>query len=584
MIKFSASVAAIAVLALATGAQAQASSDVAACTPAIDRFIVFMEAEAALHSNETSDEEDHDHDHDDEEVEYLLSTVSCTSDSMTVLYEDHEYVIDLDEYTSDCDFDGHCEMFVCEDDHLHLNRYHGCCADVATNETAEATCHVVREEEEEEVSTTCTAALEHLVAFLEEEHEHEHDHEYEEEEEEEEDDHDHDHDHYSAEVEYLLETVSCSNDTMIVLFEEEQMEVHLDEYEWDGCTEETDNEHCERLVCEDGHLHLNRYHGCCSDLTATSEPEEECTVQLEASESESESSTSTNAAVWGKTLAATVVAALTSLVGVFLIIGKRKSLNTNIMNDVSALAIGFLLSTVFIHLLPESTESVDFGWKTGTAFLGGVVTALFIQMGTSIIGLDHTHSTTAIVEADGRGKVDMEGQEDGSIDGAVDLPLVYNIIIGDGIHNLVDGMLIAIGFAACPTSAIGWITLASVVMHEIPQELVDFVILVRAGLSFKAALFFNFCSQLTCVVGAIIVLALNASIDETAQAYVLVYGAGFLAYVALAELVPSIVNIDSKSRRFFRMFLIVLGAVVIGVFGLFHEHCHAEGDDHDHDH
>ncbi|GBG32478.1 Zinc transporter ZIP12 [Hondaea fermentalgiana] len=432
------------------------------------------------------------------------------------------------------------------------------------------------EHDHEEVTETCAAALDRLVEFMEVEAGHDHS-----EEEGEEEEHDHSEEEGEEET-HILEALTCGNGTFTVEFEGEEYTVPMDEFEYDGCAAD-DDDHCERLLCEDGELHLARYHGCCSEILDSSEPEEECHVEVEASESTT-TSTSTSAAIWGKAIGATLLSALSSLIGVVLIIGKKKTLNEAIMNDVSALAIGFLLSTVFVHLLPEAAETAGFEWQTGTAFLGGVMTALFIQMGSAMIGLHHTHSPTDLEDGHeniANGKVDAEDHSNGTLD----YPLISNIVIGDGIHNLVDGMLIAIGFAACPGSAIGWITLGSVLAHELPQEMVDFVVLVRAGLSFKAALFFNFCSQMTCLIGAVAVLAVNATINESAQAYVLVYGAGFLAYVALAELTPTLINVDSKARRAFRMFLIVAGAVLIGVLGLLHQHCHADGDDHsDHNH
>lgn len=431
--------------------------------------------------------------------------------------------------------------------------------------------------QEEEVSTICSTALDRFVEFMEVEAGHDH----------EEEDHE-DHEEEELDDEHILEALTCNatEGTYSVLFEgEEYSGLLINEYQYDGCSATEVANICEMLICEGADLHLVQYDMCCSEVTDADDFVEECHIEVEASES----TVVVNGAVWGKTIAAVFITAFASLIGAVFLLGRAHKLDQEILNDVSALAIGFLLSTVFVHLMPEAAESIDFDWKLGTALLGGICTALFIHMGSSMLGIGHTHSPTDLHEdADAEGgtnRVDASDVDKHHSHGhEVDWPLISNIIIGDGIHNLVDGMILGIAFSACPSSPIGWITLAAVLAHELPQELVDFMVLVRAGLSYQKALFFNFCSSLTAVLGAIIVLSLNASISESAQAYLLAYGTGFLAYVALGELAPSIVEVGSKKRRAFRMFLIVVGAVIIGVLGLFHEHCDAGGDHEGHNH
>jgi zinc transporter ZupT len=103
-------------------------------------------------------------------------------------------------------------------------------------------------------------------------------------------------------------------------------------------------------------------------------------------------------------------------------------------------------------------------------------------------------------------------------------PVVWSILVGDGLHNAVDGVAIAIAFKACSASA-GWVVLVGTVAHEIPQELADYLILtLEGGVRPGWALLWNFLSGATCIVAGLIASSVEAS-DET-QAGLLGFGWG----------------------------------------------------------
>jgi len=353
----------------------------------------------------------------------------------------------------------------------------------------------------------------------------------------------------------------------------ETFEGNLTDYEFDGCTLLPTENKCERLVCEDGELLIAHFESCCSGDTVGAEPALECEV---AHEEEMD----VTARTWGLALAAVIMVSAASLVGIFIILTTGGKLNRMLLNDASALAIGVLLAAVFVHILPETAEHGTFDWENGSFFLGGIFTALVIKMVAGTFGHAHDPSDLDLEQS---GKV-VTLEDDPSLGDSpkqVNHALVANIVVGDGFHNLVDGMIIGTAFTLC-SGTTGWVTTAAVLAHEVPQEIIDFMILVHAGLSVWKALFFNFLSSLTSFIGVITVLALSGDISEDARGYMLAFGAGFLAFVALAELVPSIVNLDSPQRKAMRTVLIMAGILCIGLLNLFHEHCDA-GHDHGHD-
>ena len=94
-------------------------------------------------------------------------------------------------------------------------------------------------------------------------------------------------------------------------------------------------------------------------------------------------------------------------------------------------------------------------------------------------------------------------------------PMAWNILIGDLAHNIADGFIIGAAFGTAGTST-GWIVVLAVCIHELPQELSDFLILVRAGFTPKSALIANFASSLSAMLGTIIVFGLQSESVELA--------------------------------------------------------------------
>jgi zinc and cadmium transporter len=134
------------------------------------------------------------------------------------------------------------------------------------------------------------------------------------------------------------------------------------------------------------------------------------------------------------------------------------------------------------------------------------------------------------------------------------------ILIGDGIHNFVDGVLIAAAFLT--DVHLGIVTALAIAAHEIPQELGDFVILLHSGYSRRKALYFNMLSSLATVVGAVLGYFLLADMQHILP-YILVVAASSFIYIAVADLIPGLQSKVKPSETFQQTSLIAAGVIFI---------------------
>ncbi|MCS7227746.1 MAG: ZIP family metal transporter, partial [Endomicrobia bacterium] len=141
-------------------------------------------------------------------------------------------------------------------------------------------------------------------------------------------------------------------------------------------------------------------------------------------------------------------------------------------------------------------------------------------------------------------------------------PVRYLNLIGDALHNFVDGMFIASSFSINTT--MGVISTIAVILHEIPQELGDFSILVYSGLSKIKALFLNLVVSLSAVVGVIIGYLITTKIKNLAD-FVLAIVAGGFIYIASCDLIPEIQRSKQLSRSGFSLLLFLFGILFMGI-------------------
>lgn len=255
-------------------------------------------------------------------------------------------------------------------------------------------------------------------------------------------------------------------------------------------------------------------------------------------------------------ISAVFVVSLVSLIGVVTISAKKQLMNT-LLPFLVALAAGTLLGNAVIHLIPESFEvlsEADFAY----AFLVGILVFFVLE---KALHWHHKHHATEEDCVD-------HSCKDHKPEGYVLAPLV---ILADAIHNILDGVVIAAGFMV--SIEVGIATTIAVVLHEIPQEISDFSLLVHSGMSRFKALLFNFGSALTAFIGALTMIFLSASVEGITP-YVVAATAGAFIYIAIGDLIP----ILNKERRL-RESLIQVVVLIIGLFiiaSLNQGHAHEE--------
>ena len=231
--------------------------------------------------------------------------------------------------------------------------------------------------------------------------------------------------------------------------------------------------------------------------------------------------------------------------GAFLLL--PESVRTRMLSPMVSFAIGALLGAAFLAILPHAFEvpGVDAHSVTLTVLCGILVFFLLEKM--VIWRHCHTEDCEAHVP-------DMEKVRNAATGNL--------ILIGDGIHNMVDGVLIAAAFLT--DVHLGVVTSIAVIAHEIPQELGDFAILLHSGFSRGKALAYNMLTSLTTVIGGVVAY-FSLSLANAVVPYVLAIAASSFIYIAVADLIPGLHKRPEFSATVQQIVLIALGVTVISV-------------------
>lgn len=239
-------------------------------------------------------------------------------------------------------------------------------------------------------------------------------------------------------------------------------------------------------------------------------------------------------------LVATFIISLIAFVGIFTLILKKELLNKALLVLV-ALSTGALLGGAFLHLLPESIT------KKGADLL----IFLYLLLGFSIFFVleqflqwRHQHTTNPEVK-----------------------PFSYLILVSDAVHNFIDGLIIAASFII--NLPLGISTTLAVALHEIPQELGDFAVLVYGGFRIKRALLFNFITALTAIFGGITGY-LASAIMQTSVIYLLPFAAGNFIYIAAADLIPEIKHQLGLRRSILHFTVFLIGIAIMLIVRFIH--------------
>lgn len=201
---------------------------------------------------------------------------------------------------------------------------------------------------------------------------------------------------------------------------------------------------------------------------------------------------------------------LISILGIIFFFTKDKKIN-NILLFLISFSAGALLGDAFLHLIPEATSISS--KIVPISIIGGILLFFILE---KIIHWRHCHKPTCS-----------------------DHPhtLATMNLVGDGFHNFLDGVIIATSYVI--SIPLGITTTIAVMLHEIPQEIGDFGVLLYAGYSKKKALLFNFLISLTAFLGAGVGLLLSKNIDSFSNIMLAITAGGFI-YIATADLIPEL--------------------------------------------
>ncbi len=252
--------------------------------------------------------------------------------------------------------------------------------------------------------------------------------------------------------------------------------------------------------------------------------------------------------ILGFSLLCSLLGVLAAAVFLLLPDGARNHLIPHLVS----LATGTLLGAAFLGLLPEALASAGIG--------GAQLVPLCVLMGLVLFFLlekmviwRHCHERDC--ERHGEGPPAGPGQAAGTL-----------ILVGDAIHNFVDGVLIAGAFLT--DIELGVLTSLAVVAHEIPQEVGDFVILLQSGYTPRQAFAYNLGSGLATVPGALLAWAALTSVAP-ALPYVLAVAAASFIYVAVADLIPGLHEKTELRESVHQVFLISAGIGLVYGLDLF---------------
>lgn len=207
-------------------------------------------------------------------------------------------------------------------------------------------------------------------------------------------------------------------------------------------------------------------------------------------------------------------------------------------------AVGAMLAAAFLHLLPEAFMQADSIEGLFAATLGGVL-AFFLLEKAAL--WRHRHEDTAR----GHAGHAPHNRRAGVL-----------IVVGDGFHNFVDGILIAAAFLT--DARLGITTTLAIIAHEIPQEIGDFMVLLNSGYSRRAALALNLGSSLAAVAGGVLgYFALDDA--RHATPYVLVLAAASFIYIAVADLIPDLHRTRDGHGTLWQIGLIATGVATMAL-------------------
>ncbi len=226
-----------------------------------------------------------------------------------------------------------------------------------------------------------------------------------------------------------------------------------------------------------------------------------------------------------------------SLLGIVIFL-KQKTLN-RILFFLVSFAAGTLLGVALLDLLPGIIEE-GFAEIMPIFIIAGILSFFVLE---KFLHWHHHHT----------------GEKHREVHA-----FTYLNIVGDGIHNFLDGAIIAVSYMT--NISVGIATTMAVIAHEIPQEIADFSLLIYGGFSKTKALVYNFLTALTAVLGALVTYFYSTRI-ENSHSYIAAFTIGGFVYIAGTDLIPEIHKEKEIKKSVLQLLMLLLGILLIWIVG-----------------
>ncbi|PIR70515.1 MAG: ZIP zinc transporter [Candidatus Niyogibacteria bacterium CG10_big_fil_rev_8_21_14_0_10_42_19] len=224
----------------------------------------------------------------------------------------------------------------------------------------------------------------------------------------------------------------------------------------------------------------------------------------------------------------------------FMVFNREKALRAT--HYLVSFAVGALMSVALLDIIPEAIERSSIDKVMPFVLLGVIMFFIFEKF----LFWYHCHH--------GECKTHTHHGE------PVILPYAYLILWGDFLHNFIDGIILALAFLV--DLRLGFLTLIAVILHEIPQEIGDFGVLVHGGMKPTKALFFNFLTSLSTMAGAILTYILGPALIPVLP-YALAIVAGNFIYIAGVDLIPELHEARKFKHSLLQVMFIIIGALLV---------------------
>lgn len=239
--------------------------------------------------------------------------------------------------------------------------------------------------------------------------------------------------------------------------------------------------------------------------------------------------------VWIYTIVSVLIISVLSFVGILTLSLKINKLKKVLMYLVSFSA-GALFGDAFLHLLPEIVEREGFTLTISFFVLIGIVIFFTLE---KVVHWQHCHHPITSEHVH---------------------PFAIMNLIGDGVHNFIDGLIIGVSYLI--SIPVGIATTIAVALHEIPQEIGDFGVLIHGGFSKGRALFFNFLAALGAVLGAIIALVAKSYISNI-EIFLIPIAVGGFIYIAGSDLIPELHKEFTTKKALLQLLAFIIGILIM---------------------